>query len=99
MHIFSTLLFVHRFALHFAVLRVDTLETMSAESRGRGRPPKSEDYEPRIRTMMRLAPDLYKALKTAVRKKKARSANAYIEAALREKMIADGLIKPPPPAQ
>ena len=49
--------------------------------------------------MMRLAPDLYQALKTAVRKEKARSANAYIEAALREKMIADGLIKPEPPPQ
>ena len=99
MHLFSTLLFVHHFRASLRRFVADTHETMSAESRGRGRPPRGEDYEPRIRTMMRLAPDLYQALKTAVRKEKARSANAYIEAALREKMIADGLIKPEPPPQ
>ncbi len=44
--------------------------------------------------MFRLEPDLHKGLKTAVRKKKARSANAYVEAAVREKLIADGIIKP-----
>jgi hypothetical protein len=43
--------------------------------------------------MMRLAPELHKGLKTAVRKKKARSANAYVEDSVRQKLITDGILK------
>jgi excinuclease UvrABC nuclease subunit len=68
-------------------------------NRHAGRPSLGDDHNGRIVVMMRLSPDLHKALRVAVRKKKARSANAYIEAALREKMIADGLIKPGLPLQ
>jgi hypothetical protein len=67
---------------------------MTAITRGRGRPPKGADYKPKIRRMFRFAPDLNKVLGTVRKKKKAKSANEYVEAAVRKQMVADGLIKP-----
>jgi hypothetical protein len=58
-----------------------------------GRPPKGQDYIAKIRVTYRLPDELQKGIKTAVRRKKARSANAYVEVALREKLAADGILK------
>jgi hypothetical protein len=78
-----------------AAIEMHWIQRLQPElNRHGGRPPKGEDYTPRIRTMFRLEPDLHKGLKIAVRKKKARSANAYVEAAVRTKLIADGIIQP-----
>jgi predicted HicB family RNase H-like nuclease len=55
------------------------------------RPRKDEHYRPKIRTMFRLPEELNKRLKTAVRRKKARSANAYVEMALAERLEKDGI--------
>jgi hypothetical protein len=45
------------------------------------RPRKDEDYQPKIRTMFRLPKELKKRLKAAVRRKKTKSANVYLEMA------------------
>jgi hypothetical protein len=58
-----------------------------------GRPPKDQDYIPKIRATFRLASELNKGIKAAVRRKKAKSANAYVEDALRQKLVADGILK------
>ena len=55
------------------------------------RPRKSENYEPKVRTMFRFPKELNKRLKAAVRRKKAKSANAYVEAALAERLDRDGI--------
>jgi predicted HicB family RNase H-like nuclease len=55
------------------------------------RPRKDENYEPKIPANFRLPKELAKRLKTAVRRKKARSANAYVEAALAERLDKDGI--------
>jgi predicted DNA-binding protein len=55
------------------------------------RPRKDEGYEPKIRTMFRLPKELKKRLKAAVRRKKAKSANAYLEIALAERLEKDGI--------
>jgi predicted DNA-binding protein len=48
-------------------------------------------YEPKIRTMFRLPKELKKRLKAAVRRKKAKSANAYLEIALAERLEKVGI--------
>lgn len=83
--------FVAHFFFYFFSAMSIFIDLMTAK---RGRPPKGADYEPKIRTMMRLAPELHKGLKTAVRRKRAKSANAYHEEALRQKLIQDGILKP-----
>jgi len=55
------------------------------------RPRKDEGYEPKIRTMFRFPKELNKRLKTAVRRKKAKSANAYVEMALSAQLDKDGI--------
>jgi len=55
------------------------------------RPRKDANYEPKVRTMFRFPKELNKRLKTAVRRKKAKSANAYVEAALAERLDKDGI--------
>jgi len=55
------------------------------------RPRKDENYEPKVPANFRLPKELAKRLKTAVRRKKAKSANAYVERALTAQLDADGI--------
>jgi len=55
------------------------------------RPRKDENYKPKIPANFRLPKELNKRLKTAVRRKKARSANAYVEMALTAQLDKDGI--------
>jgi len=67
---------------------------VTERKRGRGRPPKAGGIEPRIRKMYRMTPEIVKALQKAKRRTKL-SETAYVELALKEKLIADGIIKGP----
>jgi len=76
---------VHHFLFTFA----DSPPIFSLEEMAR--PRKDEGYEPKIRTMFRFPKELNKRLKTAVRRKKAKSANAYVEMALSAQLDKDGI--------
>jgi len=55
------------------------------------RPRKDANYEPKVRMMCRIPKELKKRIKIAVRRKKAKSANAYLEMALGAQLEKDGV--------
>ena len=64
----------------------------------RGQPPKGEDYVERISVAYRFAPETVKVLKKAARKKKLNQTQ-YVESAILEQAVRDGIIKPASPKQ
>jgi hypothetical protein len=85
---------VQHFRLHFYDPSPILPLMMTEKKRGKGRPTMAPSGQPRIRKMYRMTPEIVKALQKAKRRTKL-SETAYVELALKEKLIADGIIKEP----